>query len=77
MTVASTARHDEAMTTTDFRFVVGDDPDHVVLEFDNPTERTEVYLTRGQLERLLHEADTALEGLRCRAKLSGMARRRS
>jgi len=70
MTVESTARHDQAMKTTDFRFLVGDDPDHVVLEFDTPTKQTEVYLTKGQLERLVYEADTAVGKLKCREKLS-------
>ncbi|MGH6736541.1 MAG: hypothetical protein ACRECX_10755 [Methyloceanibacter sp.] len=68
MTVETTP-HDDAMQTTDFRFVVGDGSDHVVLEFDTPAEQTEVYLTKGQLERLLLEADTAVEKLKCREKL--------
>jgi hypothetical protein len=67
MTVESMARH--AMTTTDFRFLVGNDPDHVVLEFDTPQQQTEVYLTKGQLERLVYEADTAIGKLKCRERL--------
>ena len=64
------ARNEQAKRTTDFRFVVDKDPDHVVLAFDTPTERTEVYLTRGQLERLVFEADNAVGKLKCREKLS-------
>jgi hypothetical protein len=71
MSVESVAPHAEAMKTTDFRFLVGDDPDHVVLEFDTPTQQTEVYLTKGQLDRLVYEAGTAVERLKCREKLSG------
>ncbi len=69
MATESMAQHAEAMKTTDFRFLVGDDPDHVVLEFDTPTRQTEVYLTKGQLERLVYEAETAVGKLKCREKL--------
>lgn len=60
----------EAKYTTDFRFVVDDDSGSAVLAFDTPAERTEVYLTRGQLERLVSEADNAVSKLKCREKLS-------
>ena len=42
----------------------------MILAFDTEAARTEIYLTRGQLERLLHEADTAIGKLKCREKLS-------
>jgi len=74
MTVEPAARQPKAMKTTDFRFLVGDDPDHVVLEFDTPQEPLEVYLTKGQLERLVFAADTAVGKLKCREKLSEKAR---
>jgi hypothetical protein len=74
MTVASTARHAEAMKTTDFRFLVEADPDRVVLEFDTQTEQTEVYLTKGQLERLVYEAEAAVGKLKCREKLAEKAK---
>lgn len=59
----------QAVKTTDFRFLVGEDDGSVVLEFDTP-ETTEIYLTKGQLERLVFQAENAVETLKCREKLS-------
>jgi hypothetical protein len=64
------SRNGQAKRTTDFRFVLDEDPNHVVLAFDTKAEQTEVYLTRGQLERLVFEADNAVGKLKCREKLS-------
>jgi hypothetical protein len=62
-----------AQLTTDFRFVVEEDPDHVVLKLDTPDEQADVYLTKGQLERLVQEAQLAVEKLACREKLPDIA----
>lgn len=64
------APQEQAKRTTKFRFVIDDAPDHVVLSFDTPNEETQFYLTRGQLESLVSEADNAVESLKCREKLS-------
>ncbi len=58
------------VTPTDIRFSVGDEPDYAVLELDTPVP-VRVLLTKGQIERLIQEANMTLSKIKARNESKG------
>lgn len=58
------------VTPTDVRFAVGDEPHHAVLELDTPVPMR-ILLTKGQIERLIQEANMTLSKLTARNESKG------